>query len=47
MGYMGNPQESTFSRGQTHSAVFFAISLTEKVHPNGLREVDKRAKLHI
>ena len=30
-----------------HSAVFFAISLTEKVRPNGLREIDGCTKLHI
>ena len=32
---------------RSHSAVFFAISLTEKVRPNGSREVDERVKLHI
>ena len=34
-------------KGQWHSAVFFAVSLTEKVRPNGSREVDGCTKLHI
>ena len=34
-------------RVRAHSAVFFAISLTEKVRPNGSREVDECIKLHI
>ena len=33
--------------GRAHSAVFFGLSPAEMRHPNRLREVDKRAKLHI
>ena len=44
---MGLMAEAEAATDRPHSAVFFAISLTKKVRPNGLREVDKRAKLHI
>ena len=41
------PSHLSLSIERTHSAVFFAISLTEKVRPNGSLEVDERVKLHI